>query len=233
MWMSWKMKSTSIDIVGLKKRYGKRDILRGVSLSIEFGSCIGILGGNGSGKTTILSILAGITDADEGEFICEGYDLLKDDKRRRFVVGIIPQKNPLIEELSAKDNLLLWHDRKYLDISAKEGIIRDLGVTKLINKKVSTLSEGMKKRLSIACAVKKHSKILLMDEPSAALDIAAKEVIHEYIKKFTAAGGIVILVTHDEGELGLCDRHYILKDGVLNDYSFDGNMKKLANLIGD
>lgn len=233
MWMSWKMKSTSIDIVGLKKRYGKRDILRGVSLNIEFGSCIGILGGNGSGKTTILSILAGIKDADEGEFICEGYDLLKDDKRRRFLVGIIPQCNPLIEELSAKDNLLLWHDRKYLDISTKEGIIRDLGITKFINKRVSTLSEGMKKRLSIACAVKNHSKILLMDEPSAALDITAKEVIHEYIKKFTAGGGIVILVTHDEGELGLCDRHYILKDGVLNDYSFDGNMKKLANLIGD
>ena len=227
------MKSTSIDIVGLKKRYGKRDILRGVSLSIEFGSCIGILGGNGSGKTTILSILAGITDADEGAVICEGYDLLKDAKRSRFLVGIIPQCNPLIEELSAKDNLLLWHDRKYLDISAKEGIIRDLGITKFINKRVSTLSEGMKKRLSIACAVKEHSKILLMDEPSAALDIAAKEVIHEYIKKFTAIGGIVILVTHDEGELGLCDRHYILKDGVLNDYSFDGNMKKLANLIGE
>ena len=227
------MKSTSIDIVGLKKRYGKRDILKGVSLSIEFGSCIGILGGNGSGKTTILSILAGITDADEGEFICEDYDLLKDDKRRRFLVGIIPQCNPLIEELSAKDNLLLWHDRKYLDISAKEGIIRDLGITKFINKRVSTLSEGMKKRLSIACAVKNHSKILLMDEPSAALDITAKEVIHEYIKKFTAIGGIVILVTHDEGELNLCDRYYILKDGVLNDYSFDGNMKKLVNLIGD
>ncbi|EFU75938.1 ABC transporter, ATP-binding protein [Lachnoanaerobaculum saburreum DSM 3986] len=231
--MSWKMKSSSIDIVGLKKRYGKRDILKGVTLNIEFGSCIGILGGNGSGKTTILSILAGITDADEGEFICEDYDLLKDDKRRRFLVGIIPQCNPLIEELSGKDNLLLWHDRKYLDMSAKEGIIKELGITKFINKRVSTLSEGMKKRLSIACAVKKHSKILLMDEPGAALDIVAKEIIHEYIKKFTDMGGIVILVTHDEGELNLCDRHYILKDGVLNEYRFDGNIKNLAKLIGD
>ena len=227
------MKSSSIDIVGLKKRYRKRDILKGVTLNIEFGSCIGILGGNGSGKTTILSILAGITDADEGEFICEDYDLLKDDKRRRFLVGIIPQCNPLIEELSGKDNLLLWHDRKYLNMSAKEGIIKELGITKFINKRVSTLSEGMKKRLSIACAVKKHSKILLMDEPSAALDIVAKEIIHEYIKKFTDMGGIVILVTHDEGELNLCDRHYILKDGVLNEYRFDGNIKNLAKLIGD
>lgn len=227
------MKSSSIDIVGLKKRYGKRDILKGVTLNIEFGSCIGILGGNGSGKTTILSILAGITDADEGEFICEDYDLLKDDKRRRFLVGIIPQCNPLIEELSGKDNLLLWHDRKYLDMSAKEGIIKELGITKFINKRVSTLSEGMKKRLSIACAVKKHSKILLMDEPGAALDIVAKEIIHEYIKKFTDMGGIVILVTHDESELNLCDRHYILKDGVLNEYRFDGNIKNLAKLIGD
>ena len=120
-----------------------------------------------------------------------------------------------------------------MDISAKEGIIRDLGITKFINKRVSTLSEGMKKRLSIACAVKNHSKILLMDEPSAALDIAAKEVIHEYIKKFTAIGGIVILVTHDEGELNLCDRYYILKDGVLSDYRFDGDIKNLAKLIGD
>ena len=227
------MKSSSIDIVGLKKRYGKRDILKGVTLNIEFGSCIGILGGNGSGKTTILSILAGITDADEGEFICEDYDLLKDDKRRRFLVGIIPQCNPLIEELSGKDNLLLWHDRKYLNMSAKEGIIKELGITKFINKRVSTLSEGMKKRLSIACAVKEHSKILLMDEPSAALDIVAKEIIHEYIKKFTDMGGIVILVTHDEGELNLCDRHYILKDGILNEYRFDGNIKNLAKLIGD
>lgn len=231
--MSWKMKSSSIDIVGLKKRYGKRDILKGVTLNIEFGSCIGILGGNGSGKTTILSILAGITDADEGEFICEDYDLLKDDKRRRFLVGIIPQCNPLIEELSGKDNLLLWHDRKYLNMSAKEGIIKELGITKFINKRVSTLSEGMKKRLSIACAVKEHSKILLMDEPSAALDIVAKEIIHEYIKKFIDMGGIVILVTHDEGELNLCDRHYILKDGILNEYRFDGNIKNLAKLIGD
>lgn len=231
--MSWKMKSSSIDIVGLKKRYGKRDILKGVTLNIEFGRCIGILGGNGSGKTTILSILAGITDADEGEFICEDYDLLKDDKRRRFLVGIIPQCNPLIEELSGKDNLLLWHDRKYLNMSAKEGIIKELSITKFINKRVSTLSEGMKKRLSIACAVKEHSKILLMDEPGAALDIVAKEIIHEYIKKFTDMGGIVILVTHDEGELNLCDRHYILKDGVLNEYRFDGNIKNLAKLIGD
>lgn len=231
--MSWKMKSSSIDIVGLKKRYGKRDILKGVTLNIEFGRCIGILGGNGSGKTTILSILAGITDADEGEFICEDYDLLKDDKRRRFLVGIIPQCNPLIEELSGKDNLLLWHDRKYLNMSAKEGIIKELSITKFINKRVSTLSEGMKKRLSIACAVKEHSKILLMDEPGAALDIVAKEIIHEYIKKFTDMGGIVILVTHDEGELNLCDRHYILKDGVLNEYRFDGNIKNLARLIGD
>ena len=231
--MSWKMKSSSIDIVGLKKRYGKRDILKGVTLNIEFGSCIGILGGNGSGKTTILSILAGITDADEGEFICEDYDLLKDDKRRRFLVGIIPQCNPLIEELSGKDNLLLWHDRKYLNMSAKEGIIKELGITKFINKRVSTLSEGMKKRLSIACAVKEHSKILLMDEPGAALDIVAKEIIHEYIKKFTDMGGIVILVTHDEGELNLCDRHYILKEGILNEYRFDGNIKNLAKLIGD
>lgn len=216
-----------IDIVGIKKKYGRKEILKGVDLSIPFSSCIGILGGNGSGKTTLLSILSGIIKADAGSFLCEGFDLLKDVKRRRFLVGIIPQRNPLIEELSCADNLRLWHDRTDMDMVEK------LGVTKFLNKRVNELSEGMKKRLAIACAVSRHSKILLMDEPSAALDIVAKDVIYNYIREFVSDGGIVILVTHDEGELKLCDRQYILKDGILLEYNFDGDIKKLANMMGD
>ncbi|AYA99983.1 ATP-binding cassette domain-containing protein [Lachnoanaerobaculum umeaense] len=218
-----------IDIVGIKKKYGRKEILRGIDLTIPFSSCIGILGGNGSGKTTLLSILAGIISADEGSFICESFDLLSDAKRRRFLVGIIPQKNPLIEELSCYDNLKLWHGRKYLDMD----MVKKLGVTNFLNKRVSELSEGMKKRLAIACAVSRHSKILLMDEPSAALDIVAKDVIYNYIREFVSDGGIVILVTHDEGELKLCDRQYILKDGILLEYNFDGDIKKLAKMMGD
>ena len=87
---------SKINIVGIKKKYGKKEVLKDVNLTIPFSSCIGILGGNGSGKTTLLSILSGITDADAGAFYCEGFDLLKDVGRRRFLVGIIPQNNPLI-----------------------------------------------------------------------------------------------------------------------------------------
>ena len=224
---------SKINIVGIKKKYGKKEVLKDVNLTIPFSSCIGILGGNGSGKTTLLSILSGITDADAGAFYCEGFDLLKDVGRRRFLVGIIPQKNPLIEELTCYDNLRLWHDKAYLDTAIGIGMVKKLGVTNFLKRRVGELSEGMKKRLSIACAVYRHSKILLMDEPSAALDIAAKNVIYNYIRDFVSEGGIVILVTHDEGELKLCDKHYILRDGMLSEYNFDGDIKNLADMMGD
>ena len=221
-----------IEISGIKKRYGRREILKGVDLLVPFSSCIGILGGNGSGKTTLLSILAGIIEADEGKFSCEGYNLLKDVGRRRFLVGIIPQDNPLIEELSCYDNLKLWYNKKDLEQAISFGIVKKLGVSEFLYRRVSKLSTGMKKRLSIACAVAHNPKVILMDEPSAALDLIAKDIIHNYIKEFVGAGGIVILVTHDEGELGLCDKHYILRDGILNEYSYDGDIKNLVELIG-
>lgn len=221
-----------IEIVNIKKKYGKREILRGVNLSINFSSCVGILGGNGSGKTTLLSILAGIIKADAGSFNCEGFDLLKDVGRRRFLVGIIPQDNPLIEELNCYDNLRLWYNKKALEKATASGIVKKLGVSDYLYQRVSKLSTGMKKRLSIACAVAHNPKVILMDEPSAALDLIAKDIIHNYIKEFVKDGGIVVLVTHDEGELGLCDKHYILKSGILNEYRYDGDIRKLVGLIG-
>ena len=221
-----------IEIFGIKKRYGRREILKGVDLSVPFSSCIGILGGNGSGKTTLLSILAGIIEADAGKFCCEGYDLLKDAGRRRFLVGIIPQDNPLIDELSCYDNLKLWYNKRELKQAVSGGIVKKIGVGEFLHQRADKLSTGMKKRLSIACALAHNPRVILMDEPSAALDLIAKDIIHSYIKEFVKNGGIVILVTHDEGELGLCDKHYILRNGILTEYSYDGNIKNLVGLIG-
>lgn len=220
-----------IKIENIQKRYKNKAVLKNISFEMEEGSCVGILGGNGSGKTTLLSVLAGILKADAGAFYCRGKDLLKDHARRRDLVGLIPQSNPLIQELNAWDNLLLWYDKGNLKKELKSGIPALLGVDEFLTKPVSKLSGGMKKRLSIACAVANKPKILLMDEPSAALDLVCQEIIHRYIIEHKNSGGSVVLVTHDAAELSLCERHFLLRGGFFETYTYDGDIPKLAALL--
>lgn len=216
-----------IEIRNIKKKYGKKEILKGVSFTAESGKCIGILGGNGCGKSTLLSILAGILPADEGEFIVNGKNLLKSSKDRAKTLGYIPQGTPLIEELSAKDNLSLWYSNAEMKKELDNGVLKMLGIDDFLNVTVSNMSGGMKKRLSIGCSVANHPLILLLDEAMAALDIACKQNISEYINKHKKSGGIVLLVTHDIMELALCDQCYIIKNGVAEPFDYNGDTEEL------
>ena len=218
-------------VENIKKSYGKKTVLKDISFSCEKGKCIGILGGNGSGKSSLLSILAGVLKADGGRFLKDDTDLLKNSKKRAQTVGYVPQNTPLFDELSAKDNLRLWYDKKSMEKSLSCGVLSMLGINEFINIPVSKMSGGMKKRLSIGCAVAQNPEILLLDEPSAALDLVCKEKISEYLKDFKKNGGIVILATHDIQELPLCDKLYIIKDGCLTEYIYDGDIKRLAGSL--
>ncbi len=215
----------------IQKKYGKKAVLKEVSLPLEQGTCIGILGGNGSGKSTLLSILAGILKSDDGQFIYEETDLLKDERKRAEIVGYVPQGTPLIEELSAYDNLRLWYDKEKLSVSLQDGVLAMLGVSDFLKVPVCKMSGGMKKRLAIGCAVAHEPKILLLDEPSAALDLVCKARIATYLQEFKSRGGVILLATHDIQELPLCDRLYILKEGTLHPYVYDGNVDRLAGSL--
>lgn len=218
----------AIELIGIRKSYGHKKVLEGVSLKVGEGSCVGILGSNGCGKSTLLSILAGVQRADEGVFLYQGENLLKDGAQRTSVLGYVPQGNPLIEELSAWDNLRMWYDKKTIRRELADGVLAMLGIDSFLKVPVRKMSGGMKKRLSIGCAVAAGPRILLLDEPSAALDIVCKEHIYQYLKKYIEEGGIVLLATHDAQELELCDECYILKQGVLSSYQYDGDIHRLA-----
>lgn len=218
-------------IRGVTKRYKKKTVLRGVDLATEGGRCIGILGSNGSGKSTFLSILAGVLPRTEGEFWCDDQDLFADPTARSQYVGYVPQGTPLIEELTARDNLLLWYDKADMEQELQTGVLRMLGIDEFLKVTVSKMSGGMKKRLSIGCAMAKRPPILLLDEPTAALDLACKEQIADYLRKYKAAGGLLFLTTHDTPELALCDEIYILKNGVLVPFDYDGNVEKLVKSL--
>lgn len=211
-----------LEIKSIQKRFRKAEILKDASLKAFTGSCIGILGSNGTGKSTLLSILAGIQPPDSGEFLLDG------QKPTAAQIGYVPQGTPLMEELTARDNLLLWYSREAMEKELQDGVLHMLGIGDFLNKQVRKMSGGMKKRLSIGCAVAQKPPVLLLDEPTAALDLICKEQIRNYLQAYKEQGGILLLTTHDPEELALCDATYILKDGVLTPYCFDGDMQKLV-----
>lgn len=210
---------------------GRKQILKNISFSLPERGITVLVGRNGSGKSTLLSILAGVLERDEGEFLLDGSDLFRSPQRRAAAVGYVPQGTPLMEELTARDNLLLWYDRKTMETELQTGVLSLLGIGEFLHMPVRKLSGGMKKRLSIGCAMAGRPPILLLDEPTAALDLIARERIGTYLQEFKRSGGIVLLATHDAMELALCDRWYILKNGVLEPFSYDGDLSELVKRL--
>ena len=220
-----------IELVNIKKKYGKKVILSDINLSVENNKCIGILGSNGCGKSTLFNILAGVTKSNGGKFICDGENLLRNSKKRAETVGFVPQGTPLFEELNAYDNLLLWYNADRIEQELQSGILGMLGIGEFLKTPVYKMSGGMKKRLSIGCSVANNPKILLLDEPSAALDLVCKEHISNYLNNFKANGGIILMATHEAQEIEICDEIYIMKNGILEKYDYDGDIHRLAGSL--
>ncbi len=192
----------------ISKSY-KRKVLNGINLKVSKGKCVGILGSNGCGKTTLLGIMAGVIKCDSGKIFYDG-QRIRSKKLFSEYVGYIPQENPLIEEVSARDNIKLWYGAKF-----DNSIVEKLGINEFVGKRVSELSGGMKRRVSICIAMMKKPRILILDEPGAALDIYGKREVISYVKEFIREGGTVIISTHDRDEIEICDEIYLMKGGVL------------------
>lgn len=214
-----------ITVVDVTSAYGRKKILRGVSFAAQRGECIGIVGSNGCGKSTLLSILAGTLKPKSGQVLYYGRTAwheagtgrMRGDKEViRKMTGYVPQENPLIPELSVYDNLRLWYpDKKMLRQELEHGFLSLLGIGEFSAKQVSKLSGGMKKRVSIGIAMAGMPPVLLMDEPSAALDLVCKEDIRRYLQVYLERKGTVVITTHEEGELALCSKLYVMKNGQL------------------
>lgn len=212
---------TYIRVQDVQKRYGWRKILKGASFEAQSGQCVALLGMNGSGKSTLLSILAGVQNCERGTAVVNGINLLTDKKTAGKIVGYVPQENPLIQDLTVRDNLKLWYCDSPLDMEKelREGLLKMLGIDRMLHMPVKKLSGGMKKRVSIGISMWANPKVLLMDEPAAALDLVAKRDIRNYLRYYLSQGNIVVLATHDEEELDISDKVYIMKQGILYESS--------------
>ncbi len=219
-----------LEVSEIFKSYRKKEVLSGVSFQAAPGECVGIVGGNGCGKTTLLAILAGARKADRGSLKADGQEILGRPALQAEKIAYVPQENPFMEELSVKDNLSLWYkgDRAAMKRDLENGPAAMLGVSDFLRVPVGKLSGGMKKRLSIASALAGQERILIMDEPGAALDLVCKEVIREYLREYLKKGGTVLLSSHEMDELAVCTRLLVLKGGKVREAPAGLTAKELA-----
>jgi ABC-2 type transport system ATP-binding protein len=177
---------TTIAARDLVKRYGEREALRGVSLSARPGELVAVIGPNGAGKTTLLSILAGIQQADEGSVDVPAG------------IGWVPQQPALYGKLTVEENLTLFARLERRD-DVRETVARMLDLTDLGERRgdqVSTLSGGNRQRVNIAIGLLAAPEVLLLDEPSSALDPRQRERLWRFILKLAAEGTTVVYATH-------------------------------------
>lgn len=203
--------------------YQHKAILEALSLEINKGECVSIVGENGCGKSTLLSILAGAIKPKSGQLLINGENPLARHKLFSKYTGYVPQENPLLPELTVLDNLLFWYSgsKKKLMEELDRDLLRDLGIKAYLRLPVRKLSGGMKRRVSIALALLEHPPLLLLDEPSASLDLIGKQDIRRFLEEYLRQGGTLLFTSHEEAELDLCHSLYVLKNGSLHKIAKD------------
>jgi ABC-2 type transport system ATP-binding protein len=204
----------------VRVRYGPTVAVDGVTLHIRRGEVVGLLGPNGSGKSTTLAAAAGVLDPFEGSIAIDGVRRDRDPAGFARRVGLVPQEPALYDDLSAEANLTFF-GRLYglggYDLRAR--VERGLVRAKLADRRrdrVGTFSGGMRQRLNLACALLHDPAVLLLDEPTAALDPTSRDGLFRTLHDLRDAGHAVLLTTHhlDEAEHG-CDRIAVLEKGRL------------------
>jgi ABC-2 type transport system ATP-binding protein len=206
---------------GLTKRFGDREALKAVSLTAARGELVAVIGPNGAGKTTLLSILAGIQRPDEGSV-----------SKTKGEIGWVPQQAALYSKLTVAENLALFARLERVP-DVGETVDRMLELSDLRDRahdQVATLSGGNRQRVNIAIGLLARPEVLLLDEPSAALDPRQRERLWEFILRLAAEGTTVVYATHNIQE---ADRYaqqlIVLADG---ERLFDGSPRELERLVG-
>jgi ABC-2 type transport system ATP-binding protein len=204
----------------VSRRRAGRPAVRDLTLGIGRGEVLGLLGVNGAGKSTTLSIVAGAMRPDSGSVHLDGSDFLEQPELARRLVGWLPERAPMWPELTVREHLdahgQLRHLRGAALRQAREAIIERLELQPLTRRLAGVLSQGQRQRLGLACALLHRPSLLVLDEPANALDPVQVAGLRVLIREQAAAGTAVILSTHLLAEVtAVCDRVAILHDGSL------------------
>jgi ABC-2 type transport system ATP-binding protein len=207
----------AIDIRGLNKSFGKKHVVNNVSLQVGYGEIYGFLGPNGSGKTTTIRLMCGLLRPDSGSGTCLGYDILRESGQIKRHVGYMTQKFSYWEDLTIRENLD-FVARMY-DMPDRPGAVEKalegLGLTEQANQLTGALSGGWKQRLALAACMLHDPELLLLDEPTAGVDPAARRDFWEELHKLSARGISVLVSTHYMDEAERCHKLAYIAEGRL------------------
>ena len=207
----------AVRVSRLTKRYGKIEALRGVDLSVPEGAVFGLVGPNGAGKTTLIKALVGALRPSEGEVRVLGLTPLKERVELRRRIGYMPQSPALYEDLPARDNVEFFGAaHRVPDLKKKvEEVLELTDLTARADDAVYQLSGGMKRRVSLACALVHWPRVLFLDEPTAAVDPQLRHRLWNTFRELAAGGTTLFISTHLMDEAMLCDRVAILREGQI------------------
>lgn len=209
------MTDAILQVKNLKKRYGNKTVVKGISFEVNKGEVFGILGPNGAGKTTTLEMIETMRPIDNGQVLLDGIDVSKKPERIKELIGVQLQSSAFWDKLSLVE-LLKFFGSIYGEHTHPLTLLKEVQLSDKAKSTVETLSGGQKQRFSIASALVNQPKVLFLDEPTTGLDPQARRNLWELIKTIKDKGITVIITTHymEEAEV-LCDRVAIMDSGKI------------------
>ncbi|UTY26594.1 ABC transporter ATP-binding protein [Treponema denticola] len=224
-----------LEVKDVSKKYGKKQVLSGVSFDIEEGDIFGLIGPNGAGKSTLINIITGILDPLNGEVLIGGHSIKKKPIEAKRLIGLVPQELALSEDISAIDNLnffasLYGLSGKKLKEAVNEAL-EVVGLTEKKKEKVKKFSGGMKRRLNLAAAIMHKPRLLILDEPTVGIDPQSRNNIFEYLRKVNSQDKTTILYTshYMEEVEELCKNIFVIDEGREIAYGTLNSVKEKAN----
>jgi heme ABC exporter ATP-binding subunit CcmA len=205
-----------IRVRGLVRVFGVTRVLDGVDLDVAPGEAVALLGPNGAGKTTLLKIVATLLRPSRGTAMVAGHDCAREAEAVRRLIGVVAHGVQVYEDLTARENLKFWATLAGLpaDADTLAQALAGVDLERHAETRVRTFSAGMKRRLALARVGLGRPRVLLLDEPYAALDARARKWLEGKLETFKAGGGALVMATHSFGrELGAADRIAILAGG--------------------
>lgn len=216
-----------LEVHDLKKRYGEKEAVTGISFTVAKGEIVGLLGPNGAGKTTTISMILGILEPSEGSITIGGHDVQHDRTNALAVTNFAAVYAQLPGNLTVRQNLNVFgriYEVENLDERIGE-VVRQMDLAKFEHTKAGVLSSGEQTRVTLAKAFLNDPKLLLLDEPTASLDPSSARLVREKIREYAAKGGTVLWTSHNMQEVAdVCDRVLFVSHGSI---LLEGNPREL------
>ncbi|MES1023094.1 ATP-binding cassette domain-containing protein [Gloeocapsa sp. BRSZ] len=228
------MTDIMVQAEGLKKRFGNMVALRGINLAVPAGSVLGVLGPNGAGKTTTINCLTTLLKPDAGFCAIAGYDVVKQPAAVRALIGVTGQFAAVDEELTARENLILFG--RLLRLSARQAtrrateLLEQFDLIEASHRRVKEFSGGMRRRLDLAASIVAEPLVLFLDEPTTGLDPRSRRQLWEMVRALQARGMTILLTTQYLEEADeLADRIVVIDRGTV---IAEGTSDDLKNRVG-